>query len=112
MVEHTARTTAPAIEPRGRPLAIPSSRFLAASFAPLSCTERFDEVLLLDPETETDLALSGEQSDFAEWSIDACGDSDSDPPLEDDSNIALLIEDVIGTGVADDMLMLQTSELL
>ena len=71
--------------------------------------ERLDEVLLLDP--ETDLALSGQKSDFAEWSIDAFGDSDSDLPLEDDCNIALLIEDVIGTGVADDM-MLQTTEAL
>ena len=33
----------------------------------------------------------------------ACGGSDGDPPLEDDSSTAWLMKDVVGTSVADDV---------
>lgn len=65
-----------------------------------------DEVLLLDPEPETEITLSADESDFAEWSVGACGDSDSDV------DGAWWIKDANETSVPDDLLMLSASDLL
>ena len=71
----------------------------AADFVDFEATRSNREVLVLD--SDTNVTLCGEDSDFVQWSIDACGDSDRDPSLDDDSSMAWLLEDVVGTSVAD-----------
>lgn len=66
------------------------------------------EVLLLDPVREPEITLSWGESDFTEWSIDACGDSDSD--IAFDTGIARTMEDMDEISVTADMLMLSESD--